>query len=98
MTPGDERVSRLVSLSASLAVGDSPTIPKYGPWVSLAVQLSREERPLAIAELDALASLLYEVSDEHLELIFNRVDRSPITLVRRFREQWQGHHGVGNGA
>ncbi|GMA23115.1 hypothetical protein GCM10025864_08740 [Luteimicrobium album] len=82
----DDRAARLATLAGRLALmseGD------YGEWVALGRPIEDPgERAESIAELDAIASLLYGLYDAQLELVFDRPTRSSVADVRRYREKW----------
>jgi hypothetical protein len=82
----DPKSERLARLAAWLTVRDH--IDGYGVWSELADSVSVASTEEAFAELDALASLIYGVEDEHLELIFDRESRSDLQAVCRWRTAW----------
>jgi hypothetical protein len=82
---GDPRSERLVTLAASLGVRDGAD---YGDWSRLAVALESAEE--ARIEIDALASLLFELDDDVLPLIWDgrNPTRPECEDVRQWREEW----------
>jgi len=86
--PDDPKAERLARLAAWLTVRDD--LDGYGFWADLAAEVSVASRENAVAELDALASLIYGVEDDHLELIFDRETRPELDAVRRWRTKWNG--------
>lgn len=80
---------RFVELAAFLALqGDGD----FGEWRDLADSASTIGEDSAEAELDALASLMYGLEDEHLPLIWSQDAasiRPDINDVRSFRSEWE---------
>ncbi len=87
MKAGDPRVDRLVSIAASLALADMA--PGCDGWEDLPHEPITDEHA-AVAELDALASLLYGVDESFLPLIWAEDHRTRPTLeeVTRYRSVW----------
>jgi hypothetical protein len=81
----DARAARIAALAAGLALRDG----RYEEWESVAQRIPENLRIEAIAELDAIASLLYTVSDKFLPRIFDRPTRSSVERVRYWRSKWQ---------
>lgn len=62
---------------------------EFGDWSTLADPiLAEEDRALAVAEIDAISTLLYGLSDGDLTLIFNLETRPDIDMVLDFRRKW----------
>ena len=80
----DAKTSRFIELSAGLAIAGS-TLDRFGNWPDLADPIRENERPEAIAELDAIASLLYELPDEFIKTIWNKPTRPEPELIRTYR-------------
>ena len=85
----DPRADRAIALAASLA-----TTPDhdYGPeWAALAT-IDIEDPREAVAEIDGLASLLYELTDDQLPVVWDAdradLDRPSLERVRHHREAW----------
>jgi hypothetical protein len=80
------REERLVELAAGLALAASGDL---GEWSSLTDPIvDDDKRARAVAEIDAISTLLYELDDDHLPLIFNTDTRPPVDLIREFRSMW----------
>jgi hypothetical protein len=88
----DRRCIRLSELAGRLALtarGD------YGEWSNFGPPIEDPElRAESIAEVDAIASLLYGLSDSQLALVFDRPTRSTVADVRRYREKWSAGEGA----
>ncbi|MDP9331960.1 MAG: hypothetical protein M3Q30_01420 [Actinomycetota bacterium] len=85
---GDARADRVASLAAGLALlGQSPD--ELGEWVDVADHVADGDREEAIAELDAVVSLLYDVPDEALDLVWNLPTRPPLNRVSDYRAKWR---------
>ncbi len=82
------RANRLAEIAAGLALPSTATKGNYGEWVDLANPMEDDGRGEALAELDAVASLMYGLSDAMLCLVWNRPTRPDIDDVRRFRQEW----------
>lgn len=80
----DERQVRLGELAASLAVR-SEADKGYGAWHELRTPVDPSS---AIAELDALASLIFGVPDDLLPTIWNSPSRPPLAEVQTWRKHW----------
>ena len=87
----DPLAERLIDLAASLALegrqGD------YGAWAGLVPNSITVDISERVAELDAIATLLYGVSDELLEVIFKTPTRPKLSEIRRHRNLWQRDGG-----
>jgi hypothetical protein len=85
--PSDPRVDRVAGLAAALAMTSSDEIDNPD-WLRIRAPIDSEAD--ALSELDALASLLFEVESEDLSLIWDGVNplRPALRDVRRFREKW----------
>lgn len=85
---GDERCTRVASLAAALA---ADTAGDIGDWRTLPAEQVARDRSDLLAELDALASLLYGVPDSLLPLVFDgdNPTRPPLSVVRTCRDAWQ---------
>lgn len=80
------RVDRLIELAAGLALAADGD---FGDWSALADPIiADEDRTLAIAEVDAISTLLYELDDDELTLIFNVDTRPTIDAILGFRRKW----------
>ena len=85
--PNDERSLRLAGLAAGLALrGQDPD--RYDRWVDIALPVEQSEVEQAIAEVDAIASLVYGLPDENIGLIWEPESRPDLDHVREFRNLW----------
>ncbi|HWQ23383.1 MAG TPA: hypothetical protein VNK94_04690 [Gaiellaceae bacterium] len=84
---GDARCERLAVLAATLACGHWDQ--RVGGWSDLVVRdLDLRD---AVSELDAIASLLYGLADDDLDVIWDGVNetRPDASAVRVWRSSWQ---------
>lgn len=80
------REDRLIKLAAGLALAADG---EFGNWSKLADPIFEDEqRALAIAEIDAISTILYGLDDDDLPLIFNVETRPNIDKVLEFRRKW----------
>jgi hypothetical protein len=85
----DERVDRLIRLSATLAVSADGG---HAGWRDLVLP-DGLDRLTMLAELDALASLLFGVDDDETDLLWSPDEaslRPALSSVTEFREKWKG--------
>ena len=80
------RENRLIELAAGLALAADG---EFGNWSALADPISGDdERAVAVAEIDAISTLLYGLDDSDLPLIFDVATRPDIEKVIEFRRKW----------
>lgn len=85
--PADPRCQRIAELAARIATGTGSR--EYGDWTSFGAGISDPcDIDAALAELDALATLLYGIGDEHVDLIFNRATRPSRDEIDTWRVKW----------
>jgi hypothetical protein len=88
-TPDNRLMNRMAELAAGLSLA-SPG--DFGEWVSLATPISgQEDRTAAHAEIDGIATLLYGLNDDEVQLVFggSNQTRSKYEIVMKYREQWR---------
>jgi hypothetical protein len=80
---------RIARLAASLGVaGDGDS---YGAWVELALP-DPIDRDAIVAEIDAIASLQFGLTDEELPIVWSdNALRPELDRVREFRKTWLNH-------
>jgi hypothetical protein len=87
--PSDPRCQRAVQLAAFLVTDGSTG--DLGGWPDLAAD-DQPDREDAIAEIDALASLLYGLTEIQLPLVWDDsrqdLDRPPLSSVQEHRRNW----------
>jgi hypothetical protein len=81
-----KREERMIELAAGLALAADG---EFGDWSGLADPiLAEEDRALAVAEIDAISTLLYGLEDEDLPLVFRVETRPDINKVLELRRKW----------
>lgn len=81
-----ERSDRLVTLAAGLALASEGNLGRWGELGSAIT--SEEDRGAAVAEIDAIATLLYGLAEADLPLIFNTETRPALDDVLIQRKKW----------